>query len=70
MTARVFLNGQWLAPQEAKVPVMDRGFLFGDGVYLLGLGEYVSHEVARLTNQKQTPFFRLNNIANALIALP
>lgn len=44
--------------------------LFGDGVYLLGLGEYVSHEVTRLTNQKQTPFFRLNNIANALIALP
>ncbi len=44
--------------------------LFGDGVYLLGLGEFVSHEVARLTNSKQTPFFRLNNIANALIALP
>ena len=44
--------------------------LFGDGVYLLGLGEYISHEVARLTSQKQTPYFRLNNIANALIALP
>lgn len=44
--------------------------LFGDGVYLLGLGEYISHEVARLTGQKQTPFFRLNNINNALIALP
>ena len=33
MTARVFLNGQWLAPQDARVSVMDRGFLFGDGVY-------------------------------------
>ncbi|MDP1735692.1 MAG: D-amino acid aminotransferase [Sulfuritalea sp.] len=33
MTARVFLNGQWLAPQDAHVSVMDRGFLFGDGVY-------------------------------------
>ena len=33
MTARVFLNGQWLAADEARVPVMDRGFLFGDGVY-------------------------------------
>lgn len=33
MTARVFLNGEWLAPEEARVSVMDRGFLFGDGVY-------------------------------------
>ncbi len=33
MTARVFLNGRWLPPEEARVPVMDRGFLFGDGVY-------------------------------------
>jgi D-alanine transaminase len=33
MTARVFLNGRWLAPDQARVPVMDRGFLFGDGVY-------------------------------------
>jgi len=33
MTARVFLNGRWLAPQDANVSVMDRGFLFGDGVY-------------------------------------
>ncbi len=33
MTARVFLNGEWLAPADARVSVMDRGFLFGDGVY-------------------------------------
>lgn len=33
MSARVFLNGQWLAPEDARVSVMDRGFLFGDGVY-------------------------------------
>lgn len=44
--------------------------LFGDGVYLLGLGEFVAHEVTRLTGSKQVPFFRMNNIANALIALP
>lgn len=30
---RIYLNGQWLAPPEARVSVMDRGFLFGDGVY-------------------------------------
>ena len=29
----VYLNGQFLALEEACIPVMDRGFLFGDGVY-------------------------------------
>jgi D-alanine transaminase len=28
-----FLNGQTLALNEAKVSVLDRGFIFGDGVY-------------------------------------
>lgn len=29
----VYLNGTYLPLNEAKVPVLDRGFLFGDGVY-------------------------------------
>jgi len=29
----VYLNGQYLAPEEAQVSVLDRGFIFGDGVY-------------------------------------
>ena len=29
----VYLNGEFLPLQEAKVSVLDRGFLFGDGVY-------------------------------------
>lgn len=29
----VYLNGEFLPLHEAKVSVMDRGFLFGDGVY-------------------------------------
>lgn len=29
----VYLNGQFLPLAEAKVPVLDRGFVFGDGVY-------------------------------------
>ena len=29
----VYLNGQFLAPDQAKVSVFDRGFIFGDGVY-------------------------------------
>jgi len=30
---KVYLNGEYLALSEAKVSVLDRGFLFGDGVY-------------------------------------
>ena len=29
----VYLNGSYLPEEEALIPVMDRGFLFGDGVY-------------------------------------
>ena len=28
-----FLNGTFLPIEEAKVPILDRGFYFGDGVY-------------------------------------
>ena len=31
----VFLNGKYLPMEEATVPVLDRGFIFGDGVYEL-----------------------------------
>ncbi len=31
----VFLNGQFLPLDEARVSVLDRGFIFGDGVYEL-----------------------------------
>lgn len=33
MTSSVFLNGEFVTPADAKISVMDRGFLFGDGVY-------------------------------------
>ena len=29
----VFLNGRFMPVDESKVPVLDRGFIFGDGVY-------------------------------------
>lgn len=29
----VYLNGQFLAASEARISPMDRGFLFGDGIY-------------------------------------
>ena len=31
----VYLNGQFLPIEEAKIPVLDRGFIYGDGVYEL-----------------------------------
>lgn len=33
MSQTVFLNGQLLPIEQAYVPVLDRGFIFGDGVY-------------------------------------
>jgi D-alanine transaminase len=29
----VYLNGQFMPLEEARIPVLDRGFIFGDGVY-------------------------------------
>jgi len=29
----VFLNGEYMPIESAKVPVLDRGFIFGDGLY-------------------------------------
>lgn len=33
MTQTVYLNGKFLPIEQACVPVLDRGFIFGDGVY-------------------------------------
>ena len=29
----VYLNGRFIPMEEARIPVLDRGFIFGDGVY-------------------------------------
>jgi D-alanine transaminase len=34
-SSMVFLNGSFMPLEEARVPVLDRGFIFGDGVYEL-----------------------------------
>ena len=53
MSRIVFLNGSFLPYEEAKIPIMDRGFLFADGIYevsaVLG-GALIDHEahLARL----------------------
>ncbi len=33
MTDIVYLNGKFMPIEEAYIPVLDRGFIFGDGVY-------------------------------------
>jgi len=33
VAVEVYLNGEFVPPEQAMVPVLDRGFLFGDGVY-------------------------------------
>jgi len=33
MSSIVYLNGQYLAIEKARISVLDRGFTFGDGVY-------------------------------------
>lgn len=33
MTRTAYLNGEFLPLDEARIPVMDRGFLFADGIY-------------------------------------
>ena len=33
MPSIVYLNGQYLPIEDAKISVLDRGFTFGDGIY-------------------------------------
>ena len=33
MNDNVYLNGEYLPAQQAYIPILDRGFMFGDGVY-------------------------------------
>jgi len=35
MSEQIFLNGSFVPKKDAKISIMDRGFMFGDGVYEL-----------------------------------
>jgi len=53
--AQVYLNGKYLPLDQACVPVLDRGFIFGDGVYevLVAYGGHMfrfQHHMQRLAN--------------------
>lgn len=62
MSEVVFLNGDFLNKEDAKVSIFDRGFLFGDGIY----------EVVPVINRKvidKEPFFERFNASLAKIGL-
>ena len=53
MSDIVYLNGDYLKAEDAKISVMDRGFLFGDAVYEVipvyyGVSFRISEHLARL----------------------
>jgi D-alanine transaminase len=68
----VFLNGEFLEQEEAKISTLDRGFLFGDGVYevipvynhkIFGLTEHLqrlskSLEATKIPNPLKTQEYR------------
>lgn len=56
----VYLNGQYLPLADAKISVLDRGFLFGDGVY-----EVIPAYFGRLFHLRQ----HLERLDNSLAAI-
>ena len=63
--AIAFLNGDWMQPEEAKVSVFDRGFMFGDGVYevmpvyggrVFTSREHVERLLRSLNKSAETPY--------------
>lgn len=62
--SKVFLNGAFVSREDACIPVMDRGFLFGDGVYEVipvygGRPFRLTQHLKRLSNSLQA--IRIDN---------
>ena len=55
MSQIVYLNGKFLPIEQAFVPVLDRGFIFGDGIYEV-IPVY-SHRPFRLNEHLLLPGF-------------
>lgn len=55
----VYLNGEWGPLSEARIPVLDRGFIFGDGVYEV-VPLYAQPDGARLPFRLKQHLARLN----------
>lgn len=59
-TMTVYLNGQFMPIEEARIPVLDRGFIFGDGIYEV-IPAYSRH-VFRLTEHLRRLQYSLDGI--------
>lgn len=76
----IYLNGEYIPLSEAKVSVLDRGFIFGDGIYEVipvyaGKALRLAHHLQRLQNSLdavriKNPLSNIEweNIINKLIA--
>ncbi len=66
--ASCYLNGEWTALIDAKVSVLDRGFIFGDGVYEVIAVDTVDAEGARIRApfRVQAHFARLQRSLDAI----
>jgi D-alanine transaminase len=68
MSRIVFVTGSFVPHEEAKIPIMDRGFLFADGIYevsaVLG-GRLVDHEAHLARLDRSLREIRIANPYNA-----
>jgi D-alanine transaminase len=60
MSEMVYLNGEFMPLEDARIPVLDRGFIFGDGVYEV-IPVY-SHKPFRLAEHLQRLQMSLDGI--------
>lgn len=73
---KIFLNGEIVGPEAAKISVFDRGFIFGDGLYevMVQIGGHFFYEEAHLNRlrkglQKVHIDFDINQIKPAMCEL-
>lgn len=64
MSRIVYVNGSFVPYEEARVPIMDRGFLFGDGIYevsaVLG-GKLIDNEAHLARLERSLGEIRIEN---------
>ncbi len=63
----VFLNGQICLEQDAKIPINDRGFLFGEGIFTTirvrqGKCEFLQSHLKRLEEQAKNLNFDISHL--------
>ena len=70
----VYLNGKWLPFQDAKISPLDRGFVFGDGIYEVvpvynKVPSYVDSHITRLFQSLTKIKLQISLSKNELISI-